>query len=329
MDLRIIETGKNKILIEQLSRLAKYKEHVMNCENDTNKRRTLGFSHKCVIKVLKGIESCKVEIKTSEEAQDLVDGIGKGMKTKIDEILRTGKLSEIPEELPKSLIDELCKIPGIGPVTGKRIIEKYEIESLEELYKMYKRGDVKEGKNELSHSMCVGLKHYYDLKERIPRSEMKKLVKVIKEGIPDGITSRICGSYRRGSESSGDIDVLITSEENRLKEVVKKLEKKGFLIDHFAKGQKKYMGVCKLREGYRARHIDILYINRSYWAAASLFFTGSAGLNIKMRNIAISKGYKLNEVGLYEGERLIETKREREIFEHLGLKYLKPSEREI
>ena len=125
----------------------------------------------------------------------------------------------------------------------------------------------------------------------------------------------ICGSYRRGQSNSGDIDVLVThpklKEEQDIKEnakyilieIVMKLTKVRFLVDHLTVGgETKYMGMCKIPQSDYARRIDIRFVPFNSFSAATLYFTGSKNLNQIMRELAIKKGYKLNEYGLYKTE---------------------------
>jgi len=146
------------------------------------------------------------------------------------------------------------------------------------------------------------------------------------------IEYKICGSYRRGGKECGDIDILIThpSKTDILPMIVEKLSKKGFLIDHLTSSwRKKYMGVCKIED--IARRIDIIFINYDKYYPALLYFTGSKVLNIQLRLKARKLGYSLSENGIRirETDVLLKVNSEREIFEILGEKYIKPRQRNI
>jgi len=115
----------------------------------------------------------------------------------------------------------------------------------------------------------------------------------------------------------------------QLKEV---LSNWGFLIDHLTfKGGKKYMGVCTLGEGYKARRIDIRCVDWHSYYPALIYFTGSKNLNIKLRRKAQELGYSLSEYGfkVIDSDEMITVDSEEELFEMLNEPYLPPTSREM
>lgn len=207
----------------------------------------------------------------------------------------------------------------------------------------------------LHYSQLIGIKYFHDIEKRIPRSEIKDMEKIIKYTVLQlnkDIIVEVCGSYRRGNQNSGDIDILITHEaikekedfenlkSNILLKLIKLLQYIGFLHDHITvDGYTKYMGICKLNNN-PYRRIDIRFISYNSFAPALLYFTGSADLNKKMRIQAITKGLKLNEYGLYKVvfdkklnkeilDEKLDTPTEESIFKLLDMKYLKPTERNL
>jgi len=231
----------------------------------------------------------------------------------------------------------LCSVHGIGPAAAKKFIEK----GVDDLSKL--------PLNELNHQQKIGLKYHQEFNERIPRKEILEIealiIPLIKE-VDSHLIATICGSFRRGCESSGDIDILVAHEKCLTKEDVKKnyvgdivaqLTKKNILTDNLTEVggnaiKWKYMGVCKLNDGAH-RRIDIRLVPfESYWYGL-LYFTGSAFLNRLMRTVAISKGLTLNETGLTKAKQKkgssIPAQSERDIFEALGMKYLEPEERNL
>ena len=188
--------------------------------------------------------------------------------------------------------------------------------------------------------MLIGLKYIDDLRRRISYIDITNIEAVLqnllKQYYPE-LIMEICGSYRRVRETSGDIDILLTCKEPKcndyLKKVVDLLTEKTYLVDHLTKkGLTKYMGICHLFNGQYVR-IDIRYIKYDSFAPALLYFTGSAELNRKMRELANTQGYTINEYGVYKyvdkkkGDKVI-VKTERDIFELIGMEYLNPRERE-
>lgn len=208
----------------------------------------------------------------------------------------------------------------------------------------------------LSYSQLIGIKYLHDIEKRIPRKElegMEKVIKTLLKKMNKDIIIEVCGSYRRGNKDSGDIDILLTHpdivgnddikrmNQNILLNLVICLQQIGFLYDHITvDGNTKYMGICKLNRNKPYRRIDVRFISYDAFPSALLYFTGSADLNKKMRIEAITKGYRLNEYGLYKlqfdkkqnkdvlGDKF-DTPTEESIFKLLGMDYLIPTERNI
>ena len=142
---------------------------------------------------------------------------------------------------------------------------------------------------------------YLLLRESPEKTEKKSKKKTLIDQPKIGMKAVICGSYRRGLESSGDIDLLIsglTEEDDKkfdLIDFVKYLTEEGLIIDHLTeKGTTKFMGVCD--KGYR---IDIRFIPHESFGAALMYFTGSKTFNTLVRTEALKQGYTLEEYGLY------------------------------
>ncbi|XP_047007136.2 DNA polymerase lambda isoform X2 [Ictalurus punctatus] len=205
----------------------------------------------------------------------------------------------------------------------------------------------------LTHTLRIGLKHYDDFLERMPRSEAAAIEKTVREAahsVNPELLVVACGSYRRGKPTCGDVDVLIThpdgqSHKGVFSKVLQKLHQSGFLTDdlvsHEENGeQKKYMGVCVLPgPGQRHRRLDVIVVPHDEFACAILYFTGSAHFNRSMRALAKTKAMSLSEHSLNAGvvrKRSVKvvpglplsTPTERAVFEHLGIPYREPHERD-
>jgi DNA polymerase/3'-5' exonuclease PolX len=311
-----------------------YKEQILEALDKLRKQeivskdkwRALAYSK--AIKALEDIE----EIKTIDDIKD-IKNIGKGILSKIEEIIETGKLVRLNDynaDHHIAFMDELTKIYGIGPAKAKDLIEKHEIKSIQ---------DLKNNMDILNDKQKIGLKYYEDILLRIPRKEMIKhdefIQKIIKE-IDEKLIAEIVGSYRRGMKDSGDIDILInhtddpTDFKNIIKAIVENMKKSGYIIEELALGDKKYMGICKLKRHKRFRRIDILYTTRQEFPFSKLYFTGSKELNVAMRNICLSKNMSLSEHGIKKNNTFIKDKLETEedIFNFLGYKYIPPIKRD-
>lgn len=283
--------------------------------------------------VIKELKAKEGPVITIEDVKGL-KGVGEKILVKIEEIIETGKLKQVQQYDQKyDLMNELMKIHGIGNVKAKELVEVHGIQSIEEL----------ETKQELlNDKQKMGLKYWKDFVLRIPRKEMEKHETFIKSSIhkinPE-LISEIVGSYRRGAKDSGDIDVLITHpnreiEDEELKNIVKYMEKEKYCVDTFALGNKKYLGVCKVKYGRHFRRLDLLITKKHEFPFAILYFTGDFQFNIEMRNICLEQGLTLSEYGLKyvkgpkKGQFVEqEFESEQDIFKFLGFKYVKPSDR--
>lgn len=262
---------------------------------------------------------------------------------KINNMLLTGNLPEENEEF--SAITNLSKIPEFGEASARKLYKEYGVINVAELKILYEKDP-----SVITGKQSIGLKHYDDLSERIPRSEMNSwnqllyqvYLEVVNELNPDNPGYEMVGSYRRLAETSGDVDVLITSDSlgtEMLKLFKQKLVDKEILqpSNIFSAGNTKIMMAIKLLEKYR--HIDIFYHPRDIYPFATLHSTGSAEFNAELRAFFISKGYSLSEKGIRRGsakgptvskteiinklgKERIET--EEDIFKFINLPYIKP-----
>ena len=206
-----------------------------------------------------------------------IKGIGKSIKAKIIKIIEE-KVDFNENENP---IDTFQKIYSVGHITAQKLVNEHKITSLDELKK--------NEKTLLNKKQQIGLKYFDDLKKKIPRSEMINHNKLIKKTLGN-VKHEIVGSYRRGKEESGDIDVIVVSEEtNFIENYVKLLIEKGYVIEILAQGSKKFMGICQINN--IARRIDILVCDKNEFPFAILYFTGSKEHNLIMRKKALSLGY--------------------------------------
>ncbi|XP_061116152.1 DNA polymerase beta [Conger conger] len=284
------------------------------------------------------------KIKNGTEAKKL-DGVGAKIAEKIDEFLTTGKLRKIEKirnDDTSSSITFLTRVTGIGPAAARKFFED-GVKTLDDLKKI---------EHKLNHHQQIGLKYFEDFEKRIPRAEMEKMEALILaelETLDPEYIGTICGSYRRGAASSGDIDILLThpdftSESEKqpklLHAVVEHLESAGFITETLSKGDTKFMGVCQLAPGEEEeeeehfhRRIDIRLIPKDQYYCGVLYFTGSDIFNKNMRTHALEKGFTLNEYTIrplgvtgMAGEPL-PVDSEKDIFDYIQWKYREPKER--
>lgn len=284
------------------------------------------FKYKAYEKVIKQIE-LKSNICNINDLDDII-GIGISIKTKLEEIFKNGKLNiteKIKETMKLDIYDKLLQIHGIGIIKAKQLIEKDKITDLSDLKKK-----LKDNPKLLNSQQTIGLKYLKDLQERIPRNEMDKhnsfLKKIFKKSDID-IEFNIVGSYRRKEDTSGDIDVLINSSNFKIMDNIIKYMG-NYIIANLSKGIKKYMGIVSLPDG-KKRRLDILITKKEEYPFAKLYFTGNFQNNINLRLAASKLGYKLNEYSLIniKKNKKIKLNSEKEIYEFLGFKYIKPKTR--
>ena len=295
----------------------------------------LKFKYAAINKALAYIKQYPYPITSGKYAREHLPNIGEGIARRIDEIIKTNTLSELSKYTNNNVLDaiaDLTSITGLGETRAKDLL-KNNINTVEEY-----REAIKEGRVKSTHHIDIGLKYFEDLQQRIPRKEIEDMEILLRRELNklnSNLMFNICGSYRRGRVTCGDIDILITNKDRKdknyyLPQYVDNLTQIRFLVDHLTtKGQKKYMGICKLHD--ICRRIDIRYVEYDAYYAALIYFTGSKNFNIQIRNKAIELGYSLNEYGLTQKgtKKLICLHTEAEIFELLKLDYVMPLDRDI
>ncbi len=345
----------NKLLIDEFSNLIAFireETDEFQQNKDLDKVKKNNFRIKNLSIVLSVLKKYPKEI-TLENYKELLDisGIGKGSLERIEEILKNGKLKEVGEFIDtkkekKQALENLEEIVGIGRAHALELYDK-GITSVEMLKEKIKNKEI-----EVNDKIILGLKYYGKYKMDIPRSEMemyeslfKNLIKKINKKLElndkNEYIFELCGSFRREKNTSNDIDILISKKDvlsdskkkNHLERIVNKLKKpmkynnnQPLIIDSMTdkKPKSKFMGFCKLLDNF-PRRIDIRFVPYDSYYSALLYFTGSAQLNTKMRNIAKSKGYKLSEYGLFDKDNQpFKITSERDIFHKLGMEYLPP-----
>ncbi|KAF4026226.1 hypothetical protein G4228_018178 [Cervus hanglu yarkandensis] len=253
------------------------------------------------------------KIKSGAEAKKL-PGVGTKIAEKIDEFLATGKLrklEKIRQDDTSSSINFLTRVSGIGPSAARKFVDE-GIKTLE---------DLRKNEDKLNHHQRIGLKYFEDFEKRIPREEMLQMQDIVLtevKKVDSEYIATVCGSFRRGAESSGDMDVLLTHPS---------------FTSESAK-----QGVCQLpskhnEKEYPHRRIDIRLIPKDQYYCGVLYFTGSDIFNKNMRAHALEKGFTINEYTIrplgvtgVAGEPL-PVDSEKDIFDYIQWKYREPKDR--
>jgi DNA polymerase beta len=317
----IIQEHQELPLEETKSRVIEIFKSLGNYEKNNGESFKAGAYFRC-IKNIQGLDMF------SMESLQAVKGIGKSLSVKVMDIVNTGtcpayeKIKNI-----KDAREDLLLISGVGPKKAKELVDG-GITTIDELRKSSKLPEL------LNDKQLIGLKHYEDILERIPQSEIDNhdlyLKDVLRE-IDPCAEMTIAGSYRRRAKDSGDIDVLLKGDSKLYKRFIQVLEDKGYLYETLAKGVKKYNGMCKLIDGLTFRRIDIMITKPKEYPFAILYFTGSKDFNTLMRQHALDRGLSMNEYSLkHITDKSVvdhEFKVEQDIFDYLEYEYVEPWQR--
>jgi DNA polymerase (family 10) len=258
-----------------------------------------------------------------------VPGIGEGMAQKIEEYLKTGKISKY-EEVRKGISDGLIammEIPGMGPKTLAMIHKEKGISNLSGLEKAIENGSLI-GLPGMGEKKAENIRRGIELlkasKGRMNLGVAFPLAKRIVETLREKTGSEKiewAGSLRRMRENIGDIDILATGP-NREK-IVHAFTHLSDVKEILASGETKASVIV---EG--GVQIDLRVVEEDSYGAALQYFTGSKGHNIHLRGIAKAKGIKINEYGVFKGEKKIGGKEEKDVYKVLGMDWIEPELRE-
>lgn len=256
-------------------------------------------------------------------------GTGKDLAEKIKEIVDTGKLSQLTaleKVLPPGLQD-LLRIPGLGPKKVKALYETLDIGDLSSLKKAAQEQKIRKLEGfgvkteasileEIKRRSWGKARTQWVVAEEIARAYVDYLKK--DDAIKD-VT--VAGSYRRGKETVGDLDILVTVK--RGTDIMAHFV--GYEdVDHvISRGETRSSVV--LRTGMQ---VDLRVVPQVAYGAALHYFTGSKAHNITVRKLAQKKGMKINEYGVFKNDKRIAGKTEEGVFKKLGLPYIEPELRE-
>jgi len=263
------------------------------------------------------------------ESLDDLPGIGKDLAGKIKEIVETGTLSQL-EEIEKRIppeLGELMKIPGLG---GKRVHALYEglgISNAHDLKQKAKMGEIRKlaGFGEKTEQ-----KFLKEIEEAAGKGERvrifeaeetaKDLLRYFKK-VRGVKRITVAGSYRRRKETVGDLDILVSCRRDA--KVMEAFVEYDEVKRVTAKGSTKSSVV--LRSGL---HVDLRKVPAVCYGAALHYFTGSKAHNIAIRKIGVRKKLKINEYGVFRGDKRVAGKKEEEIYQRVDLPYIEPELRE-
>jgi DNA polymerase (family 10) len=292
--------------------------------------KEVAFKPRAYEKAAQSIEALEEDIsdiykKGGLKALEDIPAVGKGIGERIEEYLKTGRIKDY-EKLKKQIpvdVEKLSAIEGIGPKLIKLFYQKLKIKSIDDLEKAAKAGKLAKLPRsgvKLQQKILKGIEFYRRSHARFLLGTALPLAEEIEERLNKAkgeVKAAVAGSLRRRQETIGDLDFLIVSK--KPKEIMDFFVSMPEVSHVFAKGPTKSM--VQLKNGIAA---DLRVVGEKSFGAALQYFTGNKDHNIQLRKIAIKKGWKLNEYGLFRGKKQIAGEGEKEIYEKLGMDWMPP-----
>ncbi len=260
-----------------------------------------------------------------------IPSVGKSIGEKVDEFLRTGKigtLEELRAQIPAG-VREMIAIPGLGPKKAMILYRDLGISGVDGLRQAVEQGQLAELKGfgaKTEENIRRGLERLSQVGGRVLSSVAMDLAEHFIERLgrrTDVRRIEYAGSLRRMAETIGDLDLLVASEDPA--GVMDAFTSVGIVERVLAKGETK--SSILTRKGLQ---VDLRVVPLEAWGAAMIYFTGSKAHNIRIREMAVRKGLKLNEYGLFRAKsgKLIVARTEEEVYEKLSLPWIPPTLRE-
>ncbi len=270
-----------------------------------------------------------------EHMKEKIPGIGDAIEHKIVEYLKTREIKELQElkkNVPQGLLDML-EIKNLGPKKVKKFYKELGIDNIDKLKKGLEDGSIAGLKGmgkKSSEKILESLKHHEEYSKRTPLGVIFSDLEDIKQIMlthPKSLRVEIAGSARRGKETIGDIDILVSCKDEDRKDVLSFFEEQDFLMQVEVSGDTKITG--RLHSGVQ---IDLRVVSEDEFGAALQYFTGSQSHNVVLRTLAKKENYKINEYGIFklEGEKEIKVggREEKDVYEVLGMQFIPPEIRQ-
>jgi len=298
-----------------------------------NKFRVLAYQKVADIlfeidKDIKSVDELKEYLSSNQ-----IHGIGESSLEKIEEYLKTGRIKkhdEFLQKVPKELL-EIMDAPGIGPKTLKTLYDVFGIKNKEELLKALDDPRIKTIKGfglKKIENIKRGIALFEQSKERMFITEAYSLAQDIlnyMKGCKEIINISVAGSLRRMKETIGDIDILVSAKKEDFPKIHEYFKAYKDIEQVIGSGETKTSILLK-----NSKQVDLRVLKEEEWGSGLQYFTGSKEHNVRIRDIAKEKGYKISEYGIFEissGKRLGGEKEE-DIYNILGMVMPPPEIRE-
>lgn len=256
-------------------------------------------------------------------------GIGEALANKMKEMVETGHLGALDKEarhIPAALSD-LLEVPGLGPKRVHLIYEQFHVSTMQDLEKIAKSGRLRTLHGFGEKTEALVLKHltaHSGVEKRHLLSTAEQLVHPILTAVAHapGVTQySLAGSFRRRSETVGDVDILVAAESGPAVATI--FTSHEDVAEVLARGDTKSSVI--LRSGLQ---VDLRIVPENSFGAALHYFTGSKTHNIAIRTRGVKAGLKINEYGVFRGGDRIGGTTEAEVFAAVGLPWIDPELRE-
>jgi len=313
---------KNQLVVQILNEIA----DMLDMQGVEFKPRAYRRAARTIESLAEPIE----QIYAQGKLEDL-PGVGEAIAKKIGEIIETGSLKYRDELKAKTPIDldGILAVEGVGPKTAGLLFKRLGIKSLDDLERAAKEHKIREIKR-------LGPKTEENILSSIDLAKSRKVRTLLGDALP--VAEEICqhlrtvgkaetvrveaaGSLRRMKETIGDIDILAASLHSvQLSEAFTGMSGVRKVLE---KGETKSSIILESN-----LQVDLRIVDEQSFGSALMYFTGSKDHNIALRKLAISKGLKLSEYGLFKGNERVAGRTEEEVYKRLGLDYIPPELRE-
>ncbi|MGD2053047.1 MAG: DNA polymerase/3'-5' exonuclease PolX [Gammaproteobacteria bacterium] len=278
---------------------------------------------------IRGYAESMADLLAKGEDLSTLPDIGKDIAARIKTIVDTGKLpllAKVESRTPAALSD-LMKIKGLGPKRVRALYNNLNIKTLDDLKRAARNGRIRslEGFGEKTEQM---------IRQRVERftGETARTMLIDAQDIAAPLVAylkqstgikkvTLAGSYRRCKETVGDLDIVATASRNS--NIMERFVRYGEVEEVVSMGHTR--STVRLRLGMQ---VDLRVVPQVSYGAALYYFTGSRAHNIAVRKIAQKKQLKINEYGVFKGDKRVAGKTEQEVLKQVGLPYIEPELRE-
>lgn len=266
-----------------------------------------------------------------KQGEDLtrLPGIGEDLAAKIGEIIHTGTTSlmkKLHKTVPAS-VTALLKLPGLGPKRVKALMEQLKIRTVKQLYRAAKNGQVQQlpgfgekTEQQILQALAAQQGEAQRIKLAIASQYAEALLAYLKQikGVKQAV---IAGSYRRAKETVGDLDILVSATKSS--PVMERFVAYDEVKKVLSHGETRATVILK-----SGLQVDLRVVAEESFGAALQYFTGSKAHNIQIRRLGQQRGLKINEYGVFKGDKRIAGNTEQSVYNSVGLPYIPPELRE-